>query len=303
VAIRLAGLLTTAMPTVATAANFAQLNQAVTPLPADAHRLAVYFTPPYAAGPTPSRVYQILLRSAPPEVAASCAAMIQGWGATARGSSRVTVRILGVADGSAWIAYRCDSRLVQFANSYSEQLAAFNAARGTLQFLDLAAPQDPPATLYHVGLATTLKLLGAENSAAFEVFAVDPAPRNDTADRAARSSENRYVIVANSPSATKVALTLVTARTRPGAPNSDSAAGDSSEYRAMPRFDHDIAGHLTFVTVYHRDSAVALKRHFGLTRYAWNEATLSFVSVKPAPSAPLKPQRHPLMPQSDQLAN
>jgi hypothetical protein len=298
-----AGLLSIAAPTVATAANFAQSNQVVTPAPADAHRLAAYFTPPYAPGPMPPRVHEILLRSAPPDLPASCAAMVDGWGAAARGSSRVTARILGVADGNAWIAYRCDSRLPQFTYDYSERLAAFNSSRGAIQFLDLAAPQDPPATLYHVGFSTTLKLIGAEDSAAFEVFAVEPAPRNSATNHAARSSENRYAIVANSTSATRVALTLVTARSGPDAVDRDSALGDSSEYRATLRFDHDIEGHLTFINVYHRDSTVAAKPHFGLARYAWSEATLTFVSVKPVPIKPIRRQRLPPQPYDGQLAN
>jgi hypothetical protein len=298
-----AGLLSITVPTVASAAYFAQSNQVVTPAPADAHRLAAYFTPPYAPGPMPPRVHEILLRNAPPDLAASCAAMVDALGDGARGSSRVTARILGVADGNAWIAYRCDSRLPQFAYDYSERLAGFNSSRGTIQFLDLAAPQDPPATLYHVGFSTTLKLIGAENSAAFEVFAVEPAPRNSTDNHAARSSENRYVIVANSPSATRVALTLVTARTRADAVNRDSALGDSSEYRAMPRFEHDIDGHLTFVDVYHRDSTVVAKPHFGLARYAWSEATLTFISVKPVLPKPVRRPRPLAEPYGGQLAN
>lgn len=287
-------------PKVAAAANFSQSNQAVTPSPADAHRLAQSFTPPYPPGPMPPQVNQILLRSAPSDLRSACAAMVDSWGAFARGSSRITVRILGIADGNAWLAYRCDSRLPQFAGNYSERLAAFNASRGIIQFLDLAAPEDTRATLYHVGLATTLKLVQAENSAAFEVFAVEPGPLAATAVRA---SENRYVIVANSPSATKVALSLVTARTRPGSISRDPALGDSSQYRAQPRFDHDIDGHLTFVTVYHRDSTLAATPHFGLTRYAWDAAILTFVSVKPRPLQPVKPRRLPPVPPDGQLAH
>jgi len=67
-------------------------------------------------------------------------------------------------------------------------------------------------------LANVLKLIGAENSAAFELFAVNSTPVDGKANRSTRDrvSENRYVIVANSAAATKIVLSLVTARVRPG---------------------------------------------------------------------------------------
>ena len=128
-----------------------------------------------------------------------------------------------------------------------------------------------------MGLGSTLKLLGADNSASFEVFAREfesargqPDARPGANSEKAAVSENRFVIVANSAATAKIALTLVTARVRPGADNREASAGDNAEYRAKPRFDHDLDGHLIFVSVYHRDSPAGARPHFGLTRYAWN---------------------------------
>ncbi len=304
-AIVLASAISCARAAVAALANFSQSNQAIAPGPTDLRRLAAYFTPPYPPGPLPPQVSEILLRSAPAELRTACAVVVDSWGPAARGSARVTLRMLAVVSGNAWVAYRCDSADSRFASDYGERLAAFNAARGTIQFLDLAAPEDTRATLYHVGLANTFKLLGAEDSAAFEVFAVDsnPSKPNTAGAAPARASENRFVIVANSGSATRVALMLVTARMRPGAINRDISLGDSSEYRAKPRFDHDLAGHVTFVSVYHRDSSIGTRPHFGVTRYAWNPASLAFSAVKPEPLAPVKPHRLPPVPGSPQLDN
>ena len=305
------------MPATAGTVNLAQSDQTIVLPPGDSHKLAGYFTPPYRPGPMPPQVNEILLRNAPEELRTACAGMVDSWGSRARGSDRVTVWILALANGSAWTTYRCDSRLPQFANIYSERLALFSATRGTIQFIDLAAADDTRATLYHVGLAETLKLLGADNSASFEVFAVNLNPLAGsanysstsrlTADSGASnprvSSENRLAIVANSASATKVALMLVTARVRPGVNNRETSPADSAEYRAQPRFDHDLAGHLTFVSVYHRDSPPGARPHFGLTRYAWDAATLTFVPAKPVPLPPVKPRRVLPIPHDGQLAN
>ena len=137
-AIALAATLLPLTRTIAASVNFPQSSQAVSPTPADSRKLDADFTPPFKPGPMPPPVSEILLRSAPAELTNACAAMVDSWGAAARGTARVTLRILAVANGNAWIAYRCDSRRPQFANSYSERLAAFNAARGTIQFIDLA---------------------------------------------------------------------------------------------------------------------------------------------------------------------
>lgn len=279
------------MPAVAATVNLSQSNQAVTPSAAEARRLAAYFTPPYRPGPLPPAVDDILLRSAPVELHTACAAMVDSWGATARGSARISLRILAIAAGNAWLAYRCDSRLPRFENEYSERLAAFTAARGTLQFIDLAAPEDTRATLYHVGIANTLKLVGAENSAALVVFAVNSSPLDGAANHAAhdRLSENRFVVIANSASATKIALALVTARVQPGASTreaSHSATSNGEEYRAALRFGHDLAGHLTAVTAYHRDQPLGARPRFGVIRYAWNPATRTFEVAMPVPLPP-----------------
>jgi hypothetical protein len=301
---------------VAATVNLAQSDQAVAPAPADARRLATYFSPPYQAGPLPSAVEEILARSAPAELRAGCAAMVDSWGPAARGTSRLSVRILAVAGGSAWLAYRCDSRdsrLPQFEGNYSERLAVFNSARRIIQFLDLKASEDTTATLYHVGLAETLKLRGAENSAAFEVFAVGSSPADGGASRDAGDSssqdratqdgqaENRFVVIANSATAAKLVLALVTARKRTGARNGDTAgagASDSDEYRAALHFDHDLTGHLTAIEAYYRAAPPGARSRFGVLRYAWNPATFTFAVAKPLarPAHPQQPVRLPPVP-------
>jgi hypothetical protein len=333
---------------VAATVNLAQSNRIVAPAPADARRLSTYFSPPYKSGPLPSAVEEILLRNAPADLRAGCAAMVDSWGGAARGSSRVTLRILSVAGGSAWVTYRCDSRLAQFDGNYSERLADFNSARGTIQFLDLKTNEDSAATLYHVGLAATLKLRGAENSASFVVFAISFNPaagepvqksgrhserslrseesrdssqaQNDTVgfaqsfpggstsrdasaapsqdgpaaqDRAASNgpAENRLVVIANSATTTKPVLSLITARKRPGAQIGDTANGDASdvdEYRAGLRYEHDLAGYLTAVGVYYRDAPPGARSRFGVVRYVWNPATLTFAAAAPVPIHRLK---------------
>ena len=280
--------------------NLPQSNQTVTPSTADSRRLIKNFTPPYRPGPLPPEVNEMLLRSAPPELHRACAAMVDSWGAAARGSARVTVRIIAVAGGNAWVAYRCDSLLQQFANQYSERLATFSARRGAIQFIDLAAPDDNRATLYHVALANTVKLLGAESSAAFEVFAVRSAPRGSGAD-GGHDVENRYVIVANSAAVTKIALSLVTRRVRPTAndqPVTGNRDDDNVQSQAGLRFGHDLAGHLTGVNVYHHDRSTGLESHYGLTHYEWNRASLTFEVAEPVtlPPVPLsrQPHRRPL---------
>lgn len=289
--------LSIARPVVAAFINLPQSNQAVAPSTADSRRLTKYFTPPYRPGPLPPEVNEILLRSAPPELHRACAAMVDSWGADARGSARVTMRILAVAGGNAWVAYRCDSYLPQFANQYSERLATFSAKRGALQFVDLTTPDDTRATLYHVALANTVKLLGAENSAAFEVFAVNSSPRDGDANQATRDriAENRYVIVANSAAATKIALSLVTRRVRPGA-NDHAASGNANDdnnvaSQAGLRFGHDLAGHLTAVNVYHHDRSPDAESRYGLTHYEWNRTTLTFAVAAPVTLPPVPMSR------------
>jgi hypothetical protein len=277
--------------------NFSQSNQVVAPPAADSRRLINSFTPPYRPGPLPPEINEILLRNAPPELHRACATMVDSWGADTRGSSRVTVKIFAVASGNAWVAYRCDSRAPQYANQYSERLATFSAKRGVIQFVDLAAPEDTRATLYHVALANTVKLLGAESSAAFEVFAVNSAPRGGDAG-GSHDAENRYVIVANSVAATKIALSLVTRRVRPTA-NDHAVTGNAGDdhyvqSQAGLRFGHDMAGHLTAVNVYHHDRSTGLESHYGLTHYEWSRASLQFEVAEPVtlPPVPLSRQAH-----------
>jgi hypothetical protein len=316
VALSIAALLI-ARPAAAAFVNFSQSNEVVTPSSADSRRLSKYFTPPYRLGPLPPEVSEILLRSAGPQLDRACATMIDSWGANVRGSARVSLRILAVAGGNAWVAYRCDSRLPQYENEYSERLAIFSAKRGGLQFIDLAAADDTRATLYHVALANVLKLIGAENSAAFELFAVNSTPVDGKANRSTRDwvSENRYVIVANSAAATKIALSLVTARVRPGANYRAGSGGvdDNAgfESRAGLRFGHDRAGHLMAVNVYHHDYSGDYHRNnpgdrsdaesrYGVTHYDWNRATLTFEVTRPEtlPPVPISGRSH-----SRQLAN
>jgi hypothetical protein len=276
--------------------NLPQSNQVVAPSAADSRRLIKNFTPPYRPGPMPQEVDEILLRNAPPELHRACAAMVDSWGGEARGSSLVTVRIIAVAGGDAWVAYRCDSRLPPFANQYSERLATFSAQRGAIQFIDLAAPDDTRATLYHVALANMVKLLGAESSAAFEVFAVNSPPRGGGASRG-HDAENRYVIVANTAATTQLALSLVTRRVRPTA-NDQALTGngddDNVQSQAGLRFGHDLAGHLTGVNVYHHDRSTDLESHYGLTHYEWDRASLTFEVAEPVtlPPVPLSRQGH-----------
>ncbi len=296
--------LSIARPVAAELLNLPRSNQAVAPSTADSRRLSKYFTPPYRPGPLPPEVNEILLRSAGPELHRACAAMVDSWSANARGTARVTIRILTVAGGNAWVAYRCDSRLPQYDNEYSERLATFSAKRGAIQFIDLAAPDDTRATLYHVALANTVKLLGAENSAAFEVFAVNSAPHYGDATQATRDrvAESRYVIIANSAAATKIALSLVTRRVRPGT-NDHAASGNANDdnnvaSQAGLRFGHDLAGHLTAVNVYHHDRSPGIESHYGLTHYEWNRATLTFAVAAPVTLPPVPMSRrvrgHPL---------
>jgi hypothetical protein len=299
IAIALAITISIAGPVAATLINLTQSNQAVAPSTADLRHLSKYFTPPYRPGPLPPEVNEILMRSAPPELHRACAAMVDSWGANARGTARVTIRILTVAGGNAWVAYRCDSRLPQYDNEYSERLATFSAKRGAIQFIDLAAPDDSRAMLYHVALANTLKLLGAENSAAFEVFAVNSSPRTSDANQTTRDrvSENRYVIIANSAAATKIALSLVTMRVRPGAaPRAPAGSGDDDNVASQAglRFGHDLAGHLTAVNVYNHDRSPGTESHYALTHYEWSRATLTFEVAAPVtlPPVPMSRQMH-----------
>ncbi len=271
-----------------------QFDGVVKPAPADARRLAGYFSPPYKSGPPPSVIGEMLIRNAPAKLRAGCAAAVDSWGAGAHGSSRVTVRILAMVNGTAWFAYRCASHEARFAGDYTEQLAGFNTARKQIEFLKLSTPDDRGDTLYHVGYSQTVKLHGAENSAAFQVFAVTAklgdgesrtagaSPGQNRAERYG-ASENRFVIVANSAPASKVVLSLVTARHRPDAANRNVAAvgGASGEYHAALQYEHDLTGHLTAVVVYARGSTAGGQPRFTVTRFAWNRHKSRFAETAP----------------------
>jgi hypothetical protein len=302
-----------AAPAIAATVNFAQSDQTVAPAPADARRLATYFSPPYHTGPLPSAVEEMLWRSAPAELRAECAATVDSWNRATRGRSRVSVRILGVANGSAWLAYRCasgnadDARLPQSEGNYTERVAVFNSARRTIQFLGLKAREDTAATLYHVGLAENVKLRGAENSATFVVFAISSNARDGSPSGEDRQAENRFVVIANSATAAKLVLALVTARKGPGAGGGDAADADASssdEYRAALRLDHDLAGHLTAIDAYYREAPSGARSHFGRSRYVWNPATFRFAVAKPLPAPSLRqhPVRLPPVPGYSPLA-
>jgi hypothetical protein len=267
--------------------SFAQSNQTVAPAAADARRLATYLTPPYKAGPMPPAVEQILLRAATAELRTGCAATVDRFGPAAHGSSRVSMHILAVAGGSAWVTYRCDSRLPEFDGLYSERLAVFNSTRRVIQFLDLRTGDDTADTLYHVGLSETVKMRGAENSAIFQVFAMSPSR-----DRAGppRRAENRMVVIANSPTRAQTALSVVTVRHLSAlATTGDDASAAAPEapaggtYHAAIHFDHDLTGHLTVVVVYYRDTGA----RSGVTRYEWSPTALRFAVARPIPLPPV----------------
>lgn len=276
---------TLAAPSAAATSGFAQTNQVVAPAPADARRLASFFSPPYQAGPMPSAVEEILLRDVPLEMRAECAATVARWAPGARGRARIALHILAVAAGSAWLAYRCDSQAGPFDGRYNERLAVFNSTRRTIQFLDLETSHDRADTIYHVGLSAIVKLRGAENSAAFEVFVASPSPGQGSPPR---QTENRFVVIANAPSRAWTALSVVTARQRlatadaaaPGATPGVTAGG---VYRAGVRFEHDIDGNLTAVVAYYRDA----RSRSGVTRYVWIPSALRFAVARPLPLPPV----------------
>ena len=263
-------------------AGLAQSNEIVAPAAADARQLASYFTPPYKTGPLPAAVEEILLRAASADLRGGCAATVDRFGAGAHGSARLSMRILGVAGGSAWLSYRCESSAPGFGGLYTERLAVFNSGRRVIQFLDLRTGDDAADTLYHVGLSATMKMRGAEDSASFEVFAVNPS--RDHAGPP-RRSENRFVIVANAPTRAGTALSVVTARHR--AADADAQRSDAAPaagtYHAAIRFDHDLTGHLTAVVVYYRDTAA----RSGMVRYVWTPAALRFAIARPIPLPPV----------------
>jgi hypothetical protein len=192
----------------------------------------------------------------------------------------------------------------QVDGTYTERLAVFNSARRTLQFLGLEARDDPAAMLYHIALAEMVKLNGAENSGTFIVFAISPNAHNAPRLMEDRQAENRFVVIANSATATKRVLALVTARERPGdGPESDVSSSD--EYRAALRLKHDLAGHLIAIDAYYREAPSGRRSHFGVHRYVWDPATFSFAGGKPPPLAPLlrrQPIRLPPVPGYNPLA-
>jgi hypothetical protein len=303
-AIVLLAALSLAIAAGAAAVQFAQFDGVVKPAPADARRLGGYFSPPYKSGPPPSVIGEMLVRNAPAKLRAGCAATVAGWGAAARGSGRVTVRILAMVNGTAWFAYRCASHEPRFAGDYTEQLAAFNTTRKKIEFLKLSTADDRGDTLYHVGYSQTVKLHGAGNSAAFEVFAVTGnlgggesrtagAPSAQNRAEQYRETENRFVVVANSAPAAKVVLSLVTARHRPAGTNRKVAAGGeaSGEYQAALQYEHDLAGHLTAIVAYARSSTASGPPRFTVTRFAWNRHKFRFTET--APEAGRKRHRPP----------
>jgi hypothetical protein len=304
-------LLCRAAPGVAATVNFAQSDQTVAPAPADAHTLASYFSPPYHSGPLPPAITAMLARGAPAEIHTGCAATVASWGRGARGASLVSVRILAAANGSVWLAYRCGSgnagadHMPQSEALYTERLALFNSARHTIQFFGLAASGDTSAALYHVGLAETMKLRGADNSAAFVVFAISSTLQGGSTPA---RLENRLVVIANSATTAKLALAVVTARNRPSARKNEvegDSAIDNAEYRAALRFDHDPSGHLTAVNVYYREAPSGGLSHFGVARYVWYPATFRFATAAPILASPMPqhPIRLPPVPGYNPLAN
>jgi hypothetical protein len=80
----------------------------------------------------------MLLRGAPAGWAASCEAKINGWGAAAKGTTRLSVRIVArTSPDEVWLAYRCGSRLLDLRRHYSERLGLFMPAKGTIQYFAL----------------------------------------------------------------------------------------------------------------------------------------------------------------------
>jgi len=260
---------------------FPQSDATVMLAPRDAHRLAVYFAPPYSPGPPPAPVVNALAVGASPQMRHECAALIARFAHGAGGTSRVTVTILGIGGSAVWLAYRCASDTPQLEPYYSERVAILSARRGAIRFVGLGQPHDSPATRYHAGFDKVLKIEGATAAGAFLIFATRDAP--------GAMVEDRYVVIADRPAGARVVLSLAIER-HGGARAADapaSAARGGAGYHATLLFDHTIAGDVTGVTAYSRATTGVGAPRFAVARYRWDPAAFSFQRATPEALPPV----------------
>jgi hypothetical protein len=239
---------------------YLQSDATVTLAPREAHRLALYFTPPYPSGPAPAPVANALAAGASPQMRHECAALVARFASGAGGTSRVSVTILGIGGSAVWLAYRCASDAPQLERYYSERVAVLSARRGALRFVALGQPHDSAATLYHAGFDKELKLESATAAGAFLIFATRDAP--------GATIEDRYVVIADRPAGARVVLSIAIER--------HGGARGGAGYHATLRFDHTIAGDVTGVTAYSRETAGVGAPRFAVARYRWEPAAFAF---------------------------
>jgi len=227
----------------------------------------------------PSGAEAGLLAALPEDLRNACADVVERWGNAAGGSQQWSVRLLYAGQGSAWLAFRCGSRLPQFARFYDERLAAFHAASRALQFLAFDRDSNSDPQLYHVFFWRPLAVPGRQLPA-FRL-ALPPGNPCCTAASAAAgpiavaiASEERLLICNDAGGRPAEALSLVT---QSDVIEQDNKAGDTRTiYNATTRVQRAMDRNVLVIAVDFREEINGRPERQGTLRYAWNPAAGRF---------------------------
>jgi hypothetical protein len=212
---------------------------------------------------------EAMLLKAAPGLTSSCKAIVNGWGALARGRAEVTVRELGRTPSVLWMAYRCASGDTRLSKYYTERMAALDPAAGVIRFFrldygdnDRAGSKSAPPVLYHVAFAEALKLRGGADAASFFVYADGDDPNGGIA-------EDRLLIIAGGRGSMRPALSLLTMRKRTISAN--GGAAHLVIYRTRLEYVHDADGRVAAIVAYRRAGSTGFEPARPIaTRYVWN---------------------------------
>ncbi len=233
----------------------------------------------------PEAIHRDLLSALPQDFRGACSALMEHWGEIAKGTDEWRARILLRRGERVWLALRCASRAPHYGQFYDERLALLRLDTGKLELFATGPDAENDSTLYHLESAEALPLEGAQGFA----FKLVLPGENPCCDGPESSSEERLMVLSETPRGITESLSVVTARDESS--HSDDPEIDSeTTYRAEVKFECDSTGHVAAVTApFHEESKEFsgdkpepqnVNRRSGTLRYYWNPASLTFDQIK-----------------------
>ncbi len=241
------------------------------------------------APPLPSALQTEVIQAMPANLQTSCARLMNEWGGERlRDSSAWQVRVLDRENRIAWLSLVCTTRVsdADMTRFRDERLVRLRLDDGRIDMPALAVDDDSRSGVQRVEADGHWPLSGTAGA----VFTVH-FDANPCCDGPESRAQTRTVVLIDSPTGVREALSIVT--TRDNTSHSDEPEVDvETNYRADVIVERDASGTVTGTHATFRDRVIettwkddkptprTTRDQTGTLRYRWNAATLSFEPIK-----------------------